>query len=152
MNDLLTWFDEQTANSREYYNLNERLQKFNIENIGTTHADPAHFIPELIQNADDQNAKEVYFSFDTINSCIGFGHDGKNFSKQDIKDIVSIGFSKKSKKINKIGKFGTGFKSIYKVTDKPEINCKLEEENNQSEVINFSIENKIIPVIEIQQI
>ena len=146
MNDLLTWFDEQTANSREYYNLNERLQKFNIEPIGTTHADPAHFIPELIQNADDQNAKEVYFSFDTINSCIGFGHDGKNFSKQDIKDIVSIGFSKKSKKINKIGKFGTGFKSIYKVTDKPEINCKLEEENNQSEVINFSIENKIIPV------
>ena len=144
MNDLLTWFDEETANSRKYYNLKKELKKFNIENIGTTHSDPAHFIPELIQNADDQNAKEVFFSFDTINSSIGFSHNGKNFSKQDIKDIVSIGFSKKSEKINKIGKFGTGFKSVYKVTDKPEIICKLEDEKNQSEVINFSIEKSHI--------
>ena len=148
MDDLFKWFDELTEKSRKFYELNQNIKKFNIEIIGTKHPEPTHFIPELIQNADDQHANEIYFNFNSLNNKILFSHNGSNFTKQDIEDITSIGFSKKSETINKIGKFGTGFKSIYKVTDKPEISCLIEDKSKNSTPVTFSIENKIIPIRE----
>ena len=146
LNNLELWLEEETKSSKDFYIQLKKTKKFNLDIFGTTHSDPAHFIPELIQNADDKNANEAYFNFDTQKSIINFGHNGKNFSKNDILNIVSFGHTEKSTKIDKIGKFGTGFKSVYKVCDKPEIACKLEGENNQSTFIKFAIENKIIPV------
>lgn len=148
MDDLFKWFDELTKKSKEFYELNQVTKKFNIEIIGTKHPDPTHFLPELIQNADDQHANEIYFNFNYLNNKILFSHNGSNFIKQDIEDITSIGYSQKSEIINKIGKFGTGFKSIYKVTDKPEISCLIEDKNKNRTPITFSIENKIIPIRE----
>jgi hypothetical protein len=145
MDNLFKWFDELTKKSKEFYELNQTIKKFNIEIIGTTHSDPTHFVPELLQNADDQKADEIYFNFNSLKNEIRFSHNGNNFTKQDIQDICSIGHSQKNETINKIGKFGTGFKSIYKVTDKPIISCFLESQKTQ---IIFSIENKIIPIRE----
>jgi len=145
MDNLFKWFDELTKNSKKIYELNQTIKKFNIDPIGTTHSDPTHFVPELLQNADDQKADEIYFNFNTLKNEIRFSHNGNNFTKQDIQDICSIGHSQKSETIDKIGKFGTGFKSIYKVTDKPIISCFLESKKTP---IIFSIENKIIPIRE----
>ena len=90
--------------------------------------DSAHFIYELLQNADDANAKEVYIILKK--DCLIFKHNGtKHFDVTpldsdevgDINSITGIGNSTKTDTQNKIGKFGVGFKSVFKYTDTPEI-------------------------------
>ncbi len=94
----------------------------------------AHFIYELLQNADDAKAKVVKFILH--NDRLIFIHNGtEKFSITDvdssskekghINSITSIGASTKSGKISdedlKIGKFGIGFKSVFSFTNTPEI-------------------------------
>ena len=85
LNNLELWLEEETKSSKDFYIQLKKTKKFNLDIFGTTHSDPAHFIPELIQNADDKNANEAYFNFDTQKSIINFGHNGKNFSKKKVK-------------------------------------------------------------------
>ena len=107
--------------------------------------DSAHFIYELLQNADDANAKEVYIILK--NDCLIFKHNGtKHFDVTpldseevgDINSITGIGNSTKTDTQNKIGKFGVGFKSVFKYTDTPEI---------YDDTFHFKIENYIIPTL-----
>lgn len=107
--------------------------------------DSAHFIYELLQNADDANAKEVYIILKK--DCLIFKHNGtKHFDVTpldsdevgDINSITGIGNSTKTDTQNKIGKFGVGFKSVFKYTDTPEI---------YDDTFHFKIENYIIPTL-----
>lgn len=91
----------------------------------------AHFIYELLQNADDAEATEV--SIELTQTSLIFRHNGKiRFTITDendssikpghINSITSIGDSSKSESNgNKIGKFGVGFKSVFQYSDVPEI-------------------------------
>ncbi|MFZ4589382.1 MAG: DEAD/DEAH box helicase [Ignavibacteria bacterium] len=114
------------------------------------YSDQAHFIYELLQNADDVKATKVemqlhpeglYFKhngkvrfsitdpdneeIDTKNNCIGH-----------INSITSIG---NSNKINsQIGKFGVGFKAVFQYTEDPII---------YDEDISFRIHRFIVPEI-----
>lgn len=108
----------------------------------------AHFIYELLQNADDAEATEV--SIDLTKTGLIFRHNGKiHFTITDendasikpghINSITSIGDSTKSESNgNKIGKFGVGFKSVFQYSDVPEI---------YDDNFWFKIESYIVPTL-----
>lgn len=101
--------------------------------------DAAHFIFELLQNADDAGASNVriFLSENDLtlihNGNVRFSITDPSLEKPDrengrlghINSITSIGFSTKSNDggslENKIGKFGVGFKSVFQHTDTPYI-------------------------------
>lgn len=85
--------------------------------------DEAHFIYELLQNAEDAGASEVSFEL-TPQSCV-FEHNGaRHFDERDIKAITGIYNSSKKDSPDKIGKFGVGFKSVFVYTETPVIYSK----------------------------
>jgi hypothetical protein len=75
-----------------------------------------HWALELIQNAEDAGARRIVFVFEP--ETVHVYNDGSNFTAEDIWAICSAGHSQKK---NKIGFFGIGFKSVYQLTDTPEI-------------------------------
>lgn len=83
--------------------------------------DQAHFIYELLQNAEDKEATIV--SFNLLNDKLVFSHNGKkrDFNLDDIDSITNIGTSTKIDDPTSIGKFGVGFKAVYSYTKTPEI-------------------------------
>lgn len=115
----------------------------------------AHFVYELLQNAEDANAS--YVSILLKQNCLIFKHNGsKHFDVTpidsdsplvgDINSITGFGFSSKVADLDseqeistqKIGKFGVGFKSVFQYTDTPEI---------YDDTYCFKIENYIIPTL-----
>ncbi len=92
-----------------------------IRNLLTElYPDNAHFIYELLQNAEDAQATKVKFVLNQ--EGLSFLHNGRRqFSEDDIESITSIGVSTKIGDFNQIGKFGVGFKSIFSYTDTPRI-------------------------------
>lgn len=80
--------------------------------------DEAHFIYELLQNAEDAGATEVAFELKQ-HSC-SFEHNGtRHFNERDIRGITGIFNSSKASNPDKIGKFGVGFKSVFVYTETP---------------------------------
>ncbi|XP_039595107.1 protein NO VEIN [Polypterus senegalus] len=86
-----------------------------------------HFVLELIQNADDNTYPEdssVHPSllFVVEKSCISVLNNEHGFEENNIRAICDVGRSTKGKhKYGYIGQKGIGFKSVFKVTDCPEI-------------------------------
>ncbi|XP_071785309.1 sacsin-like [Asterias amurensis] len=91
---------------------------------------------ELIQNADDAGATEVKFLIDWrrneetasdllssgMKACHGpsiWAYNNARFSKKDITNICSIAAQSKKHKLDKVGRFGLGFTSVYHLTDVP---------------------------------
>lgn len=95
----------------------------------------AHFIYELLQNAEDAQASNVVFELS--NNKLVFRHNGRPFEEKDIDGITSIGQGTKANDINKIGKFGVGFKAVFSYTDAPEIH---------SSDFHFKIQDLVIPI------
>jgi hypothetical protein len=97
------------------------------------YSDQAHFIYELLQNADDAQATQARFILTNEaltfihNGDIGFSvsnpdtedEDSENMKLGHINAITSIGNTTKDKA--KIGKFGVGFKAIFQYTNTPHI-------------------------------
>lgn len=103
----------------------------------------AHFVYELLQNADDAEATEVLIKVSP--KMMYFKHNGnKHFDitddnakiPGDINAITGIGNSTKGEAQNKIGKFGVGFKAVFQYTDVPEI---------YDDIFKFKIEEHIVP-------
>lgn len=99
--------------------------------------DTAHFLYELLQNAEDMNANVVRFFL--REDGIDFEHDGNKraFNIQDIDAITNIGQNPQKKDDpTSIGKFGVGFKSVFAYTSTPIIH---------SGPYHFKIENYFLP-------
>ena len=80
----------------------------------------AHFIYELLQNAEDPKATEVCFNL--TDSAVEFKHNGERlFKLKDVESITSIGNSTKRDDETSIGQFGVGFKAVFAYTNSPEI-------------------------------
>lgn len=80
--------------------------------------DEAHFIYELLQNAEDAGATEVTFELEP-HACY-FEHNGsRHFNEVDIRAITGIHNSSKKNNPDRIGKFGVGFKSVFVYTETP---------------------------------
>lgn len=115
--------------------------------INDKYKEKAHFVYELLQNADDAQATEAIFKLE--NNHLVFRHNGKiQFSVEPLKGakkrghinaITGIGFSsKKDSNGNAIGKYGLGFKSVFQYTNTPYI---------YDDKFWFKIEKNIIPTM-----
>ena len=112
--------------------------------LANLYSDRAHFIWELLQNAEDalsargaewQGSRAV--SFNLAKNKLRFNHFGRPFNEADVRGICEIGESAKAEDLTAIGRFGIGFKSVYAITDRPEIHSGPED---------FAIENYVLPV------
>lgn len=95
-----------------------------IQNLLTQlYPDKAHFIYELLQNAEDAQATHVHF--DLQDDQLIVEHNGKRpFKEEDVDSITSIGQSTKKDDINQIGKFGVGFKAVFAYTTTPQVHSQ----------------------------
>lgn len=97
--------------------------------------DNAHFIYELLQNAEDAGASKVHFVLNT--DGLEFEHNGdKLFEIEDVESITNIGSSTKTDYPTNIGKFGIGFKAVFAYTNTPEI---------ESGKFHFRIRDMVVP-------
>jgi hypothetical protein len=79
--------------------------------------DKAHFLYELLQNAEDAGATVVQFKLDR--NSLTVIHDGRPFSERDIEAITNIGLGTKGADEDKIGRFGIGFKAVFAYCETP---------------------------------
>src|SRR5947207_13503665 len=135
------WFEELFLKRKKF---DESVQENNFDK-GLRHStvekypDPVHFIYELLQNAEDQGATEAQFALSA--DYLVFRHNGSPFKRSDVGNITGIGNSDKPQEANKIGRFGIGFKSVFAITDRPEIYTLLEDNP-----FAFAIEHLVLPV------
>lgn len=106
--------------------------------------DNAHFIYELLQNAEDARDKSVANSsgasvvrFILSEDTLEFEHNGEGlFTLEDVGRITGIGDSAKGDDPTNIGKFGIGFKAVFAYTSTPEIH---------SGEFHFRIHDLVVP-------
>ena len=131
----------------QYEVLNDHTTRAITKARRDIYSEEVHFIYELLQNADDEKAS--YAKFEIRDDSLLFWHNGAPFTISeddegtipygDINAITAPALDdpKKSEDVNKIGKFGVGFKSVYIYTDEPEI---------YSGHFNFKIVHQMVPV------
>src|SRR5579859_4054264 len=102
------WFEELSSMRKEWVEITQK----NDFDEGIHHStvekysDPVHFVYELLQNAEDQEATEANFALSA--HCLVFRHNGHPFTRADVGNITGIGNSDKRQEANKIGRFGIG--------------------------------------------
>ena len=82
----------------------------------SAYSEETHYVLELIQNAEDEGSRTITFTIK--NDSILVENDGEPFSADDVFSICSAGQSRKE---NKIGFFGIGFKSVFNLTKNPQV-------------------------------
>ena len=88
------------------------------------YADDVHFLKELIQNADDNQYDErvvASLKFNFFEDRLEVHCNETGFNEKQIIAICSLGESTKKERKDNIGEKGIGFKSVFKVSSKPEI-------------------------------
>lgn len=108
----------------------------NLDIFEDFYPDQAHFVFELLQNAEDAGATEATFIL--LKDGCTFEHNGiRKFTEDDVRAITGIHNSTKSKSDDQIGRFGVGFKSVFVYTLTPVI---------YSGDFSFQISRLILPV------
>lgn len=116
--------------SAEFERLVERRRKFidgldankgeiNLDIFEDFYPDKAHFVYELLQNAEDAGATEIAFTL--TSDRLVCEHNGRAFTLADVTSITGLHDSTKAAAQDKIGKFGVGFKSVFVYTQAPSI-------------------------------
>lgn len=136
----MEWFNDLYYRRQQWHEANELngfqdgIRRLMVDK----YADPTHFVYELLQNAEDQNATEA--SFELEQNRLIFRHNGSGFARRDVENITGVCISQKAEEPNKIGRFGIGFKSVFAVTSRPIIYSKLDQHE-----FGFAIENLVVP-------
>lgn len=118
MNTILQTVMEQRRKFLDGLDANEG--DINLDIFEDFYPDQAHFVFELLQNAEDTGATEAAFTL-TDEGC-SFEHNGtRPFTESDVRAITGIHNSTKTKALDQIGKFGVGFKSVFVYTLTPTI-------------------------------
>lgn len=137
---MATWFEDLRSRRSDFV----RAAQSNHFEAGIwrasvdKYAESTHFILELLQNAEDQRARNAVLRVET--NRITFEHDGTPFTEQDVENITGIGNTEKPSQANKIGCFGIGFKSVFVATDRPEVHSWL-----GGQPFSFAIRNLVLP-------
>ncbi|KAM4016074.1 sacsin-like [Anomaloglossus baeobatrachus] len=109
-----------------------------IKNILREYSEHVELFKEMIQNADDADATACHFLVDMrqnsevrkklidpgMDSCHGpalWSYNNNKFTDADFTNIIRIGAATKETQVQKIGKFGLGFNTVYHITDVPSI-------------------------------
>lgn len=128
------WFDALTKDRAESADTLEKPHMRGVQrSVVDKYSDQAHFIYELLQNADDVKATNARFHLEK--SGLYFAHNGPvrftvsspQNEEMDTRDgtlghinaITSIANSNKTQA--SIGKFGVGFKAVFQYTQTPHI-------------------------------
>lgn len=105
-----------------------------LKNILSEYKEGVGVFRELVQNADDAGATEVKFVLDWRNhpkkSLLASGmadcqgpallvYNNAVFTDDDLKNISKLAGATKKEDLEKIGRFGLGFSSVYHFTDVP---------------------------------
>jgi hypothetical protein len=143
------WFDALTQDRSESAHTLEKPSMRGVQrSVVDKYSDQAHFIYELLQNADDVKATTATFRlgesglYFTHNGSVRFTvsnpqneeADTNNGTLGHINAITSIANSNKTEA--SIGKFGVGFKAVFQYTQTPHI---------YDPEIRFKIERFIVP-------
>jgi len=123
---------EHIAKSREVVAANKAKGNRHAELFATMYDQPSRFIEEILQNTEDAYARKNAVDagnkirFKLFSDRIEIHHNGKDFDEADLMSITTFAHTtkKNNKDVNQIGKFGIGFKSVFSVTDAPEIHCE----------------------------
>lgn len=144
------WFLLLTKDREDSAKTLEKPSMRGIKNsVVEKYSDQAHFIYELLQNANDAKATKAYFLLKedglffrhngSIHFCVSNPEteddDKENNRLGHINSITSIANSNKTE--SSIGKFGVGFKAVFQYTDTPYI---------YDRDFQFKIEKFIVPV------
>lgn len=81
-----------------------------------------HFLMEFLQNADD--CQSTSLTLELNEDSILVVNDGKPFDYEDVESICNVGHSSKThpdKGEDYIGYLGVGFKSVFLISDQPQI-------------------------------
>ncbi|KAM9321383.1 sacsin isoform 3-T3 [Gastrophryne carolinensis] len=109
-----------------------------IKNILEEYPSVSDIFKELLQNADDASATQCNFLIDMrrnmdirenlldpgMATCHGpalWSYNNSEFTDKDFLNITRLGESLKRNEVDKVGKFGLGFNSVYHITDIPVI-------------------------------
>ena len=132
----MTGLEQLATQRREFLAALAKNKGINLDIFDDFYPDEAHFIYELLQNAEDTGATEVTFEL-SDEKCV-FEHNGtREFNLEDIDAITGVNNSTKKNDPDRIGKFGVGFKSVYAYTSSPTI---------YSSSHSFLIERRFLPV------
>ncbi|XP_056326181.1 uncharacterized protein wu:fj29h11 isoform X1 [Danio aesculapii] len=112
----------QILMEKQQARLGRSLQRLSDE----LYSKDTHFVLELIQNADDNSypdgGEQPALTFVVEKSCVTILNNECGFEEKNIRAVCDVGRSTKGKhKYGYIGQKGIGFKSVFKVTDCPEI-------------------------------
>ena len=113
-----------------------------LDRIHSSHA----YVAEILQNAIDANATRVSFKLSASKKLI-IEHNGKAFSKEDVRSISEAGTSKKL--ASDIGFMGIGFKSVYERFQKVAISSppwKFYYDCPRNEIGQIDQVNKTLPI------
>lgn len=137
MNELeKQYFIELTKDRTESANVLEKPSLSGVQHsVVEKYSDQAHFIYELLQNADDARATDARFYL--YRDKLVFIHNGTrhfnitdpanekedadNGTLGDLNAITSVANSAKSGNKATIGKFGVGFKAVFQYTETPHV-------------------------------
>ncbi|WP_022757461.1 sacsin N-terminal ATP-binding-like domain-containing protein [Butyrivibrio fibrisolvens] len=107
------------ANKADWKALTDNPQKYEALLAGH-YSDSNHFVYELLQNAEDEKASKVVIEY--YDDKLVFYHNGDPFDEADVKGVSSMLMGTKDREdAQTIGRFGMGFKSVFKYTYQPEI-------------------------------
>lgn len=108
--------------------LGEKPYESYIHIINESGSDPARFLNELLQNADDCNYPEgatPTFVMSLSGDQLQVDYNETGFTKNNVRALTAIGESTKKKLLNgetsEIGEKGIGFKSVFSVASKVDI-------------------------------
>ena len=129
-------------NQDEWKALTRNPQKYEALLSGH-YSDSNHFVYELLQNAEDAFDKGMGVSSSKVvieyyPDKLVFYHNGKPFDEADVRGVSSMLMGTKDRDdAQTIGRFGMGFKSVFKYTYQPKIYSDDEA---------FKITNYLLPV------
>lgn len=129
-------------NQDEWKALTRDPQKYEALLAGH-YSDSNHFVYELLQNAEDAFDKSSGLSASKVvieyyPDKLVFYHNGKPFDEADVRGVSSMLMGTKDRDdAQTIGRFGMGFKSVFKYTYQPEVYSDDEA---------FKITNYLLPV------
>ncbi|XP_053937570.1 sacsin-like [Cuculus canorus] len=109
-----------------------------LRNILREYGEESDLFTEMVQNAEDAGATICRFLLDlrlckkptsglldpAMAACHGpalWAYNNALFTEDDLRNITRIGAATKEGKADKIGRFGLGFSSVYRVTDVPAV-------------------------------